>query len=90
MAKKRRTPRRDEASQAPASLPAQEPRTGVGTPDEHVAPAGIALGGDTGDVGTPRGTLGGSAGSPYGASADTEWSTVWDGPHKPAKNKRAT
>lgn len=29
----------------------EEPRTGVGTPDEHAQAAGAELGGDTGDVG---------------------------------------
>ena len=52
-----------------------EPRTGVGTPDRHAEAAGAALGGDTGDVGTPRDTLehdpggtGGSHESPAGNS----------------------
>lgn len=33
-------------------------RTGVGTPDEHAEAGGSALGGDAGDVGTPRDQLG--------------------------------
>lgn len=74
---------------APLVTPLTEPRTGVGTPDEHVAPAGVALGGDTGDVGTPRNTIGQDIGGSYGASAEPEASTVWQGFDKPVKTKRA-
>ncbi len=37
-------------------------RTGVGTPDAHAEAGGIALGGDAGDVGTPRHQQAGSPG----------------------------
>ena len=80
--------RRNAQVPVPLVTPLAEPRTGVGTPDEHVAPAGVALGGDTGDVGTPRDTIGGDVGSPYGTSAESEGSTIWQGFDKPAKNKR--
>jgi hypothetical protein len=47
----------------------REPRTGIGTPDEYAEAGGAELGGDTGDVGTPRNeienTLGGTAGTGY-------------------------
>jgi len=94
MAKKRE----DESEQVPAGTrgvpaplaPEVHPRTGVGTPDEHVAPAGVSLGGDTGDVGTPRDTIGGDTGDAYGTSSTPEWSTVWQGDDKPVKEKRAS
>jgi len=83
--------KRDHAKeQLPAPLAARSPRTGVGTPDEHVEAAGIALGGDTGDVGTPRDTIGGDIGGPYGTSVTPEWSTVWQGDDKPVMKKRAS
>ena len=82
--------KREKSENVPAPLaPGARPRTGVGTPDEHVAPAGVSLGGDTGDVGTPRDTIGIDVGSPYGTSDRTRWSTVWQGDDKPAKKKRA-
>jgi len=73
----------------PAPLATGQPRTGVGTPDENVQPAGIALGGDTGDVGTPRDTIGGGPGDPHGSGNTPEWSTVWQGDDKPAKVKKS-
>jgi len=85
MAKKRATEKN-----VPAPLATRPPRTGVGTPDEHVAPGGVSLGGDTGDVGTPRDTIGGDVGDPYGTSATPEWSTVWQGDDKPVTKKRAS
>ncbi|MHB0937522.1 MAG: hypothetical protein ACYDCO_12165 [Armatimonadota bacterium] len=87
MAKKREHAKRE---QLPARLAPKPPRTGVGTPDEHVAPAGVSLGGDTGDVGTPRDQLGGTTGDAYGTSSTPEWSTVWQGDDKPVKEKRAS
>lgn len=68
--------------------PAREPQTGVGTPDEHAQPAGLALGGDTGDVGTPRGDIGGSPGGTHGTSGVPEGSTVWTGGGKPLRERR--
>ncbi len=53
------------------------PRTGVGTPDSHVEAAGLALGGDTGDVGTPRDTIGGDIGGTSGTTDTPAWSTIW-------------
>jgi|GEM_PF-2242889 len=82
--------RNDAKEQLPAQLATRSPRTGVGTPDEHAQPAGIALGGDTGDVGVPRDTLGGDTGDPHGAGGAPEWSTVWQGDDKPAKVKKST
>jgi hypothetical protein len=80
--------RKNANEQLPAPLATNPPRTGVGATDEHVEPAGIALGGDAGDVGTPRDTIGRGTGDPYGASNTPEWSTVWQGDDKPAKTKR--
>jgi hypothetical protein len=79
---------RQKGPPAPLVTPLREPRTGVGTPDEHVAPAGVSLGGDTGDVGTPRDTIGGDTGGAYGTSAESNASTVWQGFDKPAKIRK--
>lgn len=51
-------------------------RTGVGTPDDYAEAGGMALGGDTGDVGTPRDSLGGDAGSTHGTSDVPQGSSV--------------
>ncbi len=50
----------------------KEPFTGVGTPGPGAQAGGAELGGDTGDVGTPRTELGGSPGGTYGTSRTTE------------------
>ena len=50
------------------------PRTGVGTPDGNAEAAGAALGGDTGDVGTPRDELEHEPGGTGGTHATPEWS----------------
>ena len=52
------------------------PRTGVGTPDQHAEAAGAELGGDTGDVGTPRDEIGDSFGGTRGTSGIPEASDV--------------
>ncbi len=66
-----------------------EPRTGVGTPDDEVEAAGAELGGDTGDVGTPRDTISGDVGGTFGTTGDPEWSTIWQGEGHPAARKHA-
>lgn len=52
------------------------PRTGVGTPDDTAEAGGAELGGDTGDVGTPRNEAGDSPGGTAGTSGTPEGSTV--------------
>lgn len=49
--------------------PPETPRTGVGTPDSHAEAGGMALGADTGDVGTPHEQLAGGRGDTYGTPA---------------------
>ncbi len=51
-------------------------RTGVGTPDSNAEAGGMALGGDTGDVGTPRDQLDGNPGETYGTSMNPEGASV--------------
>ena len=52
------------------------PRTGVGTPDSHAEAGGAKIGGDTGDVGTPRIDIGDSPGGTRGSSGGPEASDV--------------
>ncbi|MHB9130496.1 MAG: hypothetical protein ACYDBB_05310 [Armatimonadota bacterium] len=65
-----------------------DPRTGVGTPDEHAEAGGVELGGDTGDVGTPRMEIGGSFGGTSGTHATPQSSTVWEGGGEPLRERR--
>ena len=57
-----------------------EPVTGVGNPGLHPEAAGADLGGDTGDVGTPRDMLGGTPAAAMGRQAN---------PSRPRWSRRA-
>lgn len=84
MAKRQQKP----AGTPPAPITAREPRTGVGAFDEHAEPAGIALGGDTGDVNIPH--TGHVPPGETGSATDMpEWSTVWRDPHAPEQRRKA-
>jgi hypothetical protein len=62
-------------------VPPPPPRTGVGAFDEHAEPAGMGLGGDTGDVSVPH--MGrDDARDTHGASATPDASTVMPTPRE--------
>lgn len=67
----RKDTREEKTSRTPVG--AGEQRTGVGTPGAEAEAGGAALGGDTGDVGTPRNEIGGT----HGTAATPAGSTVW-------------
>lgn len=53
-----------------------EPSTGIGNTGMRGEAGGAELGGDTGDVGTPRTLLGGSPGGTHGTTANPASSSV--------------
>ena len=71
----RKDTRKEKMSRTPVG--AESPRTGVGTPGPEAEAGGAALGGDTGDVGTPRDEVGGSRGGMHGTTSQPQGSTVW-------------
>lgn len=69
-------------------MPDEEPRTGVGTPTESAVAGGAELGGDTGDVGTPRNEVG-EHGGPGGTGVPMEVTPTDEaGQQRPIKPKR--
>lgn len=67
---------------------ADDPVTGVGHPGAHPEAAGAELGGDTGDVGTPRASIGGASGGTYGVSAMPDSSAMTTPNDHPTLRKR--
>jgi len=73
----------------PGALPPVDiHRTGVGTPDNQAEAGGMELGGDTGDVGTPRDQLGGSPGGTYGTPSTPPGEMPQRGETPPPTKKR--
>lgn len=65
--------------------PRAQPRTGVGTPGPGAQAGGAELGGDTGDVGTPRSNVSGSPGGSGGTAHFPPRSRTGDRPGTPAE-----